>query len=115
MVTDHWDGLGVFKSSDAEKWTRQSENILREPGTRKEDGVKGGHADVLVQGEEAYIFYFTHPERTPGAKMPNPEPYATRRSSIQLARLEIKEGKLVCDRNADFPFSLKPGVDNWVR
>jgi len=113
MVTDHWDGLGVFQSADAEKWTRQSDNILREPGSRKEDGVKGGHADVLVQGDDAYIFYFTHPERKPSAPLPNPETYATRRSSIQVARLELKNGSMVCDRNAQVPFQLKPAVDNW--
>ena len=48
MITDHWDGLGVFRSSDAEQWTRQPQNILREPGNRHDDGVKGGHADVQV-------------------------------------------------------------------
>lgn len=118
MITDHWDGLGVFKSTDAEKWTRQESNILKEPGTRKEDGVKGGHADVLVQGDEAYIYYFTHPERIPGApRPPTPavgvEPYALRRTSIQVARLDTSGDTMVCDRNAIFPMRLKPGIDNW--
>ncbi len=67
MITDHWDGLGVFRSADALRWTRQANNILREPGTRPDDGVKGGHADVLVQGADAWIFYFTHPGRVPAA------------------------------------------------
>ena len=120
MVTDHWDGFGVFRSSDAENWTRQPENLLREPGTRPEDGVKGGHADVLVQGSEAYIFYFTHPQRTPEYKdLPSPatgvEPYALRRTSIQVARLGVSDGKLTCDRNERFVFKLKPGIDNWTR
>jgi hypothetical protein len=30
----------------------------------------------------------------------------------QVARLDIKDGNMVCGRNAEFPFSLKPGVDN---
>ncbi len=120
MVTDHWDGQGVFRSPDAERWRRQPENILRDPGTRKDDGVKGGHADVLVQGDEAYIFYFTHPQRTKGSEsIPAPatdvEPYALRRTSIQVARLDITDGKMICDRNAVFPFRLRPGVDNWAR
>src|ERR1039458_385268 len=46
MITDHWDGLGVFRSEDALAWTRQAKNILREPGIRSDDGVKGGHADI---------------------------------------------------------------------
>jgi hypothetical protein len=67
MITDHWDGLGVFHSDDGLTWKRQPNNILREPGKRPDDGVKGGHADVLVQGNDAWIFYFTHPGRVPGA------------------------------------------------
>ena len=36
-------------------------NILDQPGLRAGDGAIGRHADVLVQGGQAYIFYFTHP------------------------------------------------------
>lgn len=120
MVTDHWTGLGVFRSADAEHWIRQPENILRRPGRRKDDGVKGGHADVLVQGGEAYIFYFTHPGRTPGSQEVSSgsgavEPYALRRSSIQVARLDTSEGNLTCDRDAEFRFVLERGLDNWSR
>jgi hypothetical protein len=118
MVTDHWDGLGVFRSDDAEHWTRQDRNILKEPGHRREDGVKGGHADVLVQGDDAWIFYFTHPERLPGVVTPPPngiEPYATRRTSIQVAKLEFDGRQMVCRRDEPFPFPLKPGIDNWER
>jgi hypothetical protein len=79
-----------------------------------------GHADLLVQGDEAYIFYFTHPQRIPGVPVPaSPaqgiEPYATRRTSIQVARLDTTGERLICDRNAVFPFHLKPGIDNWSR
>jgi hypothetical protein len=118
LITDHWDGLGVFRSSDAENWTRQAANILKEPGTRREDGVKGGHADILVQGDEAYIYYFTHPQRIPGAAPPpspamGVEPYARRRTSIQVARLDTDGDAMICDRDKPFRMSLQPGVDNW--
>jgi hypothetical protein len=113
MITDHWDGLGVFRSSDALRWTRQANNILREPGTRPDDGVKGGHADVLVQGDDAWIFYFTHPGRVPAAG--NADTYATRRSSIQVAKLELAGAEVICRRDEPFPFRLDPGVDNWTR
>lgn len=120
MITDHWDGLGVFRSTNAVDWTRQPGNILREPGTRNEDGVKGGHADVLVQGDDAWIFYFTHPQRAPQpAPPPSPvagvEAYARRRTSIQVAKLELDGQTMICRRNEPWPFELKPGLDNWSR
>lgn len=118
MITDHWDGLGVFRSPDALAWTRQPRNILREPGKRPEDGVKGGHADILVQGDDAWIFYFTHPGRVPGAPQAtirDVEPYATRRTSIQVARLELEGAEIGCRRDEPFPFRLRAGLDNWER
>ncbi len=120
MITDHWDGLGVFRSPDGEHWTRQASNILKEPGKRREDGVKGGHADVVVQGDEAWIYYFVHPGRTPGFEKQTPpiegvEPYATRRTSIQVAKLELSGGQLTCQRDEPWPYRLKDGLDNWTR
>lgn len=109
MITDVWRGLGVYKSDDAEHWTRQ-ENILTEPGTRVDDGEIGQHADVLVQGDNAYVFYFVHPQRNDDIPkvVPDVIPYAKRRSSLQVAKLEYDGGKLVCDRNAPFHFELQP-------
>ena len=37
--------------------------ILDTPGTRPDDATIGLHADVVVQDDTAYIFYFTHPDR----------------------------------------------------
>ncbi|HOP80175.1 MAG TPA: glycosyl hydrolase, partial [Armatimonadota bacterium] len=89
--------------------TRQ-ENILTEPGTRVDDGEIGQHADVLVQGDNAYIFYFVHPQRNDDIPkvVPDVIPYAKRRSSLQVAKLEYDGRKLVCDRNAPFHFELQP-------
>jgi len=76
--------------------------ILTESGTREDDGTIGMHADVHVNGDNAYIFYFTHPERFEGV-----EPsYKTRRSSIQVAKLELVDGTLVCNRNSPFDLVL---------
>jgi len=106
MAVDNWDGIGIYFSNDLVTWTRQENNLLKEPGTGKDDEVKGGHPDVLVVGERAYIFYFTHPGRTPENK--GRDDYETRRSSIQVAELEIKEGKIICDREKPVEIELKP-------
>lgn len=100
MITDPWEGLGVYKSDDAARWKRCS-NILAQPGTRRDDGTVANHADVLVHGGRAYIFYFTHPEVSCEQRHdPNFSwEYRHRRSSLQAAELTVKDGELCCDRN----------------
>ncbi len=110
MVTDPWRGLGIYRSEDCESWSR-GENILDIPGNRPDDCATGRHADVLVQGDNAYIFYFTHPDRNKDIKeeVKDVYPYAYRRSSLQVAKLELDRNKLICDRNKPFHFCLIPG------
>lgn len=106
MLNDAWKGLGVYHSEDFENWTRQPNNILQIPGTGKDDMVKGGHPDVIVNGEKAYVFYFTHPGRTP--ENDGIDSYETRRSSIQVAKLEYDNGAIICNRNSPVEINLKP-------
>ena len=94
LICDVWQGLAVYSSDDMEHFVRQKENILREPGTRLFDNVKGGHADIFVWNNRAYIVYFVHPFT--GDMQPH--------TMIQLAELKIEDGKLTCDRNAPFTF-----------
>ncbi len=96
MIADVSDGLAVYRSDDCERFVRQPENILRESGTRRGDGGRGAHADVFVNGDRAFIVYFTHPD-------PDYPP----RSVIQMAELKTENGRLVCDRNADFDADWK--------
>jgi len=103
MLVDRWQGMGVLRSPDLATWTEQSGTILGVPGRRPDDGDIGRHGEVVVQGPDAYIFYFTHPF---GPKV-HTEP-GKHRSSLQVARLEIKSGTLVCDRDAAFPLDLGP-------
>jgi GH43 family beta-xylosidase len=99
MITDVWDGLAVYRSDDALRWVRQpGGNLLQQPGRGADDGVKGGHADVLVNRDRAFLFYFTHPgRRGPDAGADGSE---QRRSSIQIVELFHEHGRLVCDRNS---------------
>ncbi len=108
MITDPWQGLGVYRSADAKHWERQA-NILSGSGQRPDDGTQGLHADVIVQNERAFIFYFTHPDRIIGNNYGFDEvhPYSDKRTSIQVAELELVDGKLVCDRNKPFDFILQ--------
>ncbi|WP_370476324.1 family 43 glycosylhydrolase [Tamlana flava] len=106
MINDAWRGLGVYSSEDFITWERQPKNILQTPGTGKDDKVKGGHPDVVVQDGKAYVFYFTHPGRTPENE--DVDSYETRRSSIQVAELEYVNGEIICNRNKPVNINLKP-------
>ncbi len=95
MVVDNWDGLGIYSSEDMIKWKRQPENILKEPGTGKDDGAKGQHCDVVVSGDRAYVYYFVHQNE--------------RITRLQVAELKYVDGKIVCNRNKPtFVKLLKP-------
>jgi hypothetical protein len=66
----------------------------------------GGHCDVVVNGEKAYIFYFTHPGRTKIAPA-GANTVAGKRSVIQVVELQFRDGNLWCDRNLPVFINLK--------
>jgi hypothetical protein len=106
MAVDIWDGLRFYRSDDALNWQRQPEDLLKNPGKGTDDGVKGGHPDVVVSGDRAFLFYFTHPGRTgPDARK---DGYEQRRSSIQVVELFPKDGWLSCDRDEPTHILLAP-------
>ena len=105
MITDTWRGLGVFSSDDFVNWVKQPKNILEIPGTGVDDMVIGGHCDVVVNDGKAYVFYFTHPGRTPENK--GKDSFETKRSSIQVAELELENGEIVCHRDNPVYINLK--------
>ncbi|MGW5366017.1 hypothetical protein [Actinopolymorpha pittospori] len=107
MIVDEWRGQGVFRSDDLERWERNSV-ILDKPGTRTDDTTIGLHADVVVQGERAFVFYFTHPGRAGSIDGIHEESYDTRRSSVQVAELDVVDGVLVCDRDRPLDLDLEP-------
>lgn len=55
------------------------------------------------------VFYFTHPGRVNGHHEDS-NSYELRRSSIQVAKLEVVDGVLICDRDKEF--ELKLGADD---
>lgn len=109
MLVDHWRGLGVYHSDDHQTWTAQpGGDLLATPGRGTDDGVNGGHADVVVSGDRAYLFYFTHPGRAGTIRPADPESLALRRSSIQVVELRERDGVLSCDRDGPTRVRLEP-------
>jgi len=106
MIVDNWDGLGVYSSLDFVSWERQESNILREPGQGLGDGVKGQHACVVLSGERAFIFYFTHYAQAEGYKGISGFS-KSRRSLLQVAELEFNNGQIVCNRDKPVYINLR--------
>ena len=108
-LVDEWRGMGVHRSVDARTWTRQGgpdEVILAAPGRRSGDETFGRHGDVVVEGEQATLYYFTHPHwdgselgADAGANE-GADAAAARRSAVFAAPLRVEDGRLVCDRDA---------------
>lgn len=97
MITDIWKGIAVYSSGDAKSWKAQPELLLAQPGKAPTDRAKGQHADVVVSGGRAYLFYFTHQE---GADADPSDPEWRRRTVIQVVELEFRDGQLRCERDA---------------
>jgi hypothetical protein len=106
MLIDEWAGLRVLRSSDLDEWTLH-DRILDTPGTRVDDGTIGLHADVVTAGDDAFVFYFTQPGRSPG-EAPRNGLFEHRRSSIQVARAHVVDGRLVCDRDTSLSGPILP-------
>lgn len=106
MIVDVWKGMDVYSSTDLLQWTKQKERILETPGNGTDDQAIGGHCDVVVNNEKAFIYYFTHPGRSKATPATNGST-ASKRSVIQLAELTYKNGEISCDRNAAVKAVLK--------
>jgi hypothetical protein len=104
LIKDPNSGLDVYRSDDLDTWTYQGK-ILDTPGQRNSDATIGKHADVVVSGGRAFIIYFTHPYTENAPPRNGVSPLSNRHTALQAAELEIKNGKLVCDR--DKPFRIR--------
>jgi hypothetical protein len=94
-------GLAVYKSDDATHWMKNGV-ILNTPGKREDDNDQGRHADVVLSGDRAFIVYYTHPGRKydkNNVEIWERESYPYRRCSLEVAELEVRDGKIFCDRD----------------
>ena len=110
LINDSWAGLGVFRSSDLTNWTRQPDNLLREPGTQPTDRAMGNHPDVVVDATgRAWLFYFTQQ----GGQDAKPDDSTwKRRSVLHVTELHEHDGILSVDRNAPAPIHMLPPPRN---
>lgn len=109
MLTDEWQGMRVYRSTDLDNWEKQG-LVLDKPSAREDDKPSGAHGDVIVVGDKAYVIYFTHPGREKhGEIKPDPDGtmfYTNHRTSIQVAPLEFINGTLEANRDKPFDFYL---------
>lgn len=97
QLTDSWDGLSVYRSPDGEEWEAQPDGLLTGEGQRPCDDFQGGHPDVFVVGDRAYILYHVH-QPAAGQRYETGMGKA-RQTVLQVAELEVEDGWLVCDRD----------------
>ncbi len=116
MISDFWRGLAVYRSEDFTHWTR-CRDILEKSGTRPLDRGLGHHADVVVRGERAFLFYFCHPyameteEESGGEEAAKLTPQERNKAVVQVAELTVRDGGLHCDRNAQVSW---PGMPDTI-
>jgi hypothetical protein len=113
MIIDVWQGQAAYRSRDCEHWMRQPGFLLQQSGHRPEDAGFGFHADVLVSGPDAYVFYHTHPgwpqlETRPFSLGTPGVPFSYRHSALQVARLKFQDDAITCDRDEPFEFHPCP-------
>ncbi len=106
MLVDVWKGIGVYHSDDLVHWTVQAHDLLKEPGHGADDDSNGQHVGVVVDHGRAWCFYFVHPRKPGGAVDAKGKPLVERRSSIQVVELFVRDGELVCDRDAPTAIQL---------
>ena len=101
-------GLAMYRSDDAMDWTRVG-TLLDKPGTGPDDKAVGKHPDVIISGDRAYLFYFTHPG-TAGSQADGSD---RRRSSIQVVELKYDAANIVLTADRDQPtlINLQPPSD----
>lgn len=100
LFVDAWKGIGVFESADGIHYTPNG-TILDQPGRREDDGYRGLHPGVALAGDRAFVFYHCHADRTTAGESSGtrPDSYEFKRSSLQVAELELRAGQIVCDRD----------------
>jgi hypothetical protein len=101
-------GLAMYRSDDAINWSRVG-ILLDKPGDGPDDKAVGKHPDIILSGDRAYLFYFTHPGTAPS----HADVADRRRTSIQVVELKYDPAAniLTADRNTPTLINLQPPAD----
>jgi len=110
MIVDAWNGLAVYRSSDALQWTPQKENLLAKTGLLPTDRSEGHHADVAVSKGRAFLFYFVQQQ---GPDMVPNKPESAKRTALQVVELTEEDGQLKADRDLPTTISLDSAGDRY--
>ena len=104
LLVDEWAGIGVFESDDGIHYTHNS-LILDRPGKRADDHYRGSHPGVALVGDRAFVFYHCHSGRTVAGESSGQatDTIEFKRSSLQVAELELRDGRVVCNRDKYLP------------
>ena len=95
-----YDGLRVYRSTDCRTWERL-DNIMREGGRRNLDVGPARHPEVILNGDDAYIFYWTK-----STQFVDQEFASAMMAFLQVAKLDYEDGMLHCDRNREFELHM---------
>ena len=94
MVVDEWRGMGVYRSDDGIRWSRQGGDdavILAEiPG-----GGHGNHGAHVRHGDDLWFYFFGVAQRAPVHAASG----ETRRSSVYRVLLGVEAGKLIVEES----------------
>ncbi len=87
------------------QWKPQPAKLLDTPGKLPTDRSYGHHVDVVVHGDRAFLFYFTHQL---GDDLDPRLPHSEDRTVLQVTELQYKDGMLTADRDQPTHVSLGP-------
>ena len=89
MIMDEWRGMGVHRSDDGIRWSRQggSDDVVLASAP---NGGHGHHGAHVRDGEDLWFYYFGRADAE--AHAPSGE---QRRSAVHRVRLVVAEGRLV--------------------
>ncbi|GLK17884.1 hypothetical protein [Herbiconiux flava] len=95
MLVDEWRGFAAYRSTDAVSWTRQGgpDAVLLGAGIDG-PGPVGRHGDVVVEGDAATLYHFTHPHWT-GTEIDSAPTRASRVTWLEAAPLTVRAGTLL--------------------